>query len=230
MIAIAKEQAEEESHADGTIRMCALTRNRRHESQLIRFVAGPGQEIVPDIARKLPGRGVWVTGVKDAVADAVRRKVFARSLKAQVTAAAELPELTETLLRRAALQSLAMANKAGQIVTGFAKVEKELASGRVAVLLHASDAAEDGCTKLDRKYRAICAQRNETPVIIRAFGNSELSLALGRENVIHAVAKKAAVSAKFLEQTCRWLTYSGIEPLGPPAGTPGSLSTSQDDE
>jgi hypothetical protein len=229
---IAKEAVESDDCADGAIRMCALTRNRRHESELLRFVADPQQCVVPDIARKLPGRGVWVTATKDAVAEGVRRKVFARGLKAQVTASESLPDLTETLLRKSALQALAMANKAGQIITGYAKVEKQLLGGRgrVVMLLHATEAGQDGCVKLDRKYKAISAGRKGVPVIVGAFSNSELSLALGRENVIHAVAKKAAVSEKFLKLTCRWLIYNGVEPLGAPAEAPDSLSTSQDDE
>jgi predicted RNA-binding protein YlxR (DUF448 family) len=226
---IVKECVESENDAEGPVRMCALTRIRRHERELLRFVASPERVMVPDIARKLPGRGVWLTASKETVAEGVRRKVFARSLKAEVTAGAELADLAETLLRKAALQSLSIANKAGQIVTGFAKVDKQLNAGRVAVLLHAIEAGEDGCTKLDRKYRAICAARGGMPVIVRAFSNAELSLALGRENVIHAVAKRAPVSENFYNQTRRWLIYSGTEPLGAPEETPGS-ATSQDDE
>src|SRR5687767_6184725 len=88
----------------GTERFCAVTRTVKPVDDMIRFVLGP-DGVVPDLKRKLPGRGIWVTATKSAVTDAVARKVFARGFKRDVRVPPELPELTERLLRRAALDS-----------------------------------------------------------------------------------------------------------------------------
>ncbi len=106
-----------------TTRMCAVTRAVRPVPELIRFVSGPGGIVVPDIRGKLPGRGVWVSNNRASVEQAVRRKVFARALKAEVSAPADLAGQVESLLKQDALQMLALANKAGAVVTGFDKIE-----------------------------------------------------------------------------------------------------------
>ena len=90
---------------------------------MIRFVVGPDGEAVPDVKRKLPGRGIWVTATRAAIEDAVKRNVFARGFKRDVRVARDLAEQTERLLERAALDALAIAGKAGTVVSGFSKVE-----------------------------------------------------------------------------------------------------------
>src|SRR5882672_1185045 len=110
------------SVAPGTERTCALSRKFKPVSELIRFVVGPAGEAVPDVKRKLPGRGIWVTATRAAIEEAVKRNVFARGFKRDVRIARDLAADTEQLLERAALDALAIAGKAGQVVTGFAKV------------------------------------------------------------------------------------------------------------
>src|SRR5690606_36903577 len=114
-----------------------VTRTQRPVGQLVRFVLGPEGIVVPDLARRLPGRGVWVEARRQAVADAVRRKVFARSLRQAVVVPEDLPVLVERLMAKRLAESISLANKAGLLVTGFARVEELLAQGRVAVLIHA---------------------------------------------------------------------------------------------
>src|ERR1700761_8451417 len=108
--------------AAGRERLCVATRAVKPTDDMIRFVVGP-DGIVPDLKRKLPGRGVWVTASKAAVAEAVARKAFARSFKRDVKVAKDLAEQTEALLARAAVDALAIAGKAGDVPAGFAKVE-----------------------------------------------------------------------------------------------------------
>ncbi len=115
--------------------------------ELIRFVVGP-DGVVPDLKRKLPGRGLWVTADKATLNDAVARKVFARGFKREVRVTPELVEQTERLLVRAALDALAIAGKAGLVAAGFAKVEAAIARDAVVGLIHASDAGADGVAKL----------------------------------------------------------------------------------
>src|ERR1700688_3869543 len=104
-------------------RMCVATRTVRPVADLIRFVVGPDGEAVPDLKRKLPGRGVWVTATQDALGDAIKRKIFARGFKREVRLAADLLPRTERLLERSALDALAIAGKAGLVATGFVRVE-----------------------------------------------------------------------------------------------------------
>ena len=111
--------------------------------------------MIPDLKRKLPGRGLWVSASRRTVAEAVRRNQFSRGFKRDVRAAATLPADTEALLVRSCTEALAMAAKAGQVVSGFAKVEGLLEQGRAGALIHASDGAADGIRKLD----AIAGQR-----------------------------------------------------------------------
>src|ERR1700676_4681674 len=108
-------------------RLCIATRTVRPLADLIRFVVGPDGEAVPDLKRKLPGRGVWVTATQDALGDAIKRKALARGFKRDVRLPADLVARTERLLERAALEALAMAGKAGLVATGFTRVEAALA-------------------------------------------------------------------------------------------------------
>src|SRR6202140_3670185 len=111
-----------------TVRMCAVTRQVRPIGELIRFVVAPSGEVVPDLKRKLPGRGLWVTASRPAVAEAVRRHQFGKGFKREVRVAPTLATDTEALLARSAIEALAMAAKAGQVVSGFGKVEDALTS------------------------------------------------------------------------------------------------------
>src|SRR4249919_4212010 len=139
-----------------TMRMCAVTREVRPINELIRFVVAPTGDVIPDLKRKLPGRGLWVRASRRTVAEAVRRNQFSKGFKRNVRAAATLPADTDTLLVRSATEALAMAAKAGQVVSGFAKVEGALQQGEAKALIHASDGAADGIRKLD----AIIRQRD----------------------------------------------------------------------
>jgi len=169
---------------EGPIRTCIVTRRPLPVDALIRFVASPEGVITPDLRRRLPGRGVWVTATRAAVEEAARRKAFSKSLRAQTTTPDDLAGLVDALLVRDALQALSLANKAGAVTTGAAKIEGGPAR-RYAALIHASDASPQGVEKLERAVRA---HRRDGPAIpaIRLFGSHELSLSLGREHVIHA--------------------------------------------
>src|SRR5215207_6858291 len=114
----------------GGERLCAVTRAVKPVDELIRFVVGP-DGVVPDLKRKLPGRGIWITATKAALSEAVARKVFAKGFKRDLKVAPDLADLTERLLARATLDALAIAGKAGFVVPGFAKVEAALTRDQV---------------------------------------------------------------------------------------------------
>ncbi len=113
---------------------------------MIRFVVAPDGSVVPDLKRRLPGRGIWITATRPALCSALARKAFARSFKREVRVAGDLVESTERLLERAALDALAMAHKARRAIIGFAKVEAALGRvERIAALIHGSDAGRTAC-------------------------------------------------------------------------------------
>src|SRR5690606_19110982 len=115
---------------------------------LLRFVAGPDGTIVPDLKRKLPGRGCWVTAGRTYVDEAARRKLFARALKREVTQPSDLGAMVDDLMARSALGAIGLARKAGQVALGAAKVEAKVRSGEAAGVLHAAEAADDGIRKI----------------------------------------------------------------------------------
>jgi predicted RNA-binding protein YlxR (DUF448 family) len=204
MLAIAEDQSTDagpRSTAAGTERLCVATRVVRPVEEMIRFVVGPDGSVVPDLRRKLPGRGVWVTATRQAVDEAVKRKAFARSFKRDVRATAELGNQVEGLLERAALDALSMANKAGLVACGFAKVEAALVDGAVAGLLHASDASSDGVRKITAAVKRLYEGETGHFPVTKAFTSAQLDLALGRPNVVHAALLAGPASKAFLART-----------------------------
>lgn len=183
--------------AAATERLCIATREVRPVGEMIRFVAGPDGAVVPDLKRRLPGRGVWVTARRRVVEEAVRRRVFGRGLKGDVKAPADLPEVLDALLERSALDALSMSHKAGLVVLGFAKVEAAVASGPVIALIRARDAGADAGRKLAAALRRRAGGRTDGK-IVEAFASAQLDLALGRLNVVHAALLTGRASETFL--------------------------------
>jgi uncharacterized protein len=198
----------------GSLRQCAVSRAELPPDDLIRFVLAPDGSIVPDLARRLPGRGVWVAATRAMVDAAVRRKVFARSLKQQVATPEDLPDLVERLLVKRVAEALSLANKAGLLVAGFAKVEGLLDQGQAALLLHASDAAADGVEKLDRKFKALIGSERFQKSTVAELTSAQLSLAIGRPNVVHAAASEGGASQRMLQEAVRLRRYRAGEGEG----------------
>ena len=184
----------------GAERLCAVTRAVKPVDELIRFVVGP-DGVVPDLKRKLPGRGLWVTAEQSALKDAVARNVFARGFKREVRVSPELVEQTERLLVRAALDALAIAGKSGLVAAGFAKTEAALGRDDVVGLLHASDAGADGIAKLGGALRR--RDDAEGIAVVKAFTTAQLDLALGRSNVVHAALLAGPANDTFLARLAR---------------------------
>jgi predicted RNA-binding protein YlxR (DUF448 family) len=195
----------------GSLRRCVVTRTERSPGDLLRFVVDPSGSIVPDLARKLPGRGVWVTADKITVSAAVAGNAFAKSLKCQVTVAPDLSNVVEILFVKRALDAFSLANKAGVLTTGFEKVEKLLDSGGAFALVHGSDAAADGRGRLDRKFAAIGREKGRSGAVVDWLTIEELSLAIGRANVVHAGLKQGGATQRFLREAERLQRYrSGL--------------------
>jgi uncharacterized protein len=200
------------TNRSATMRMCAVSRDVRSIDELIRFVVAPSGEVIPDLKRKLPGRGLWVSAVRSAVAEAVRRHHFTRGFKREVRVAATLATDTEALLARSATEALAIAAKAGQVISGFAKVADALerqGQNPVRALVHASDGAADGIRKLDalvRQNRMNDGKPAEI-LIVNVLTSEQLDLALGRSNVIHAALLAGPASDTFLSRSQLLVRY-----------------------
>jgi len=178
------------------------------EARLVRFVAGPDGAVVPDLARKLPGRGVWVAATRAAVDTAARKGLFARAAKAPLKAAPDLADRVEALLRARLLAALGLARKAGDLTFGYERVLAAIETGRAAWLIEASDGSLEG----RRKLLAAARRNPDPPRLVAEFTSSELGLALGASNVIHT----AYLAGRGAE---RWTTdverLAGFRPLFP---------------
>jgi len=193
--------------ADGPLRLCALSRVQKLPDELIRFVLGPDGIVAPDLARRLPGRGVWVDATRKSVAAAVQRQVFARSLKQAVSLPDDLPALIERLMVKRLSEAISIANKAGLLTAGFGKVDELIVHGQVAVLIHAADGAKDGSAKLDRKFKALLGPERAAAGTIVELTGPELDLAIGRSNVVHAAASEGGASQRILHEAMRVRRY-----------------------
>lgn len=151
------------------------------EDQLIRFVAGPDGVVTPDLARKLPGRGIWVAADRVSVETAAKKGLFSRAAKTKLIAPATLADTVETLMLRRLLDGLGLARRGGHLISGFEKVMSSIRGGKAAWLVEASDGAADG----RRKLLSACRTSPSPPRLIGVFSSEELGLALGGENVIH---------------------------------------------
>ncbi|MBB3442446.1 RNA-binding protein [Rhizobium sp. BK379] len=189
-------------------RMCIVTRESGSPEELIRFVAAPDGTVVPDLKRELPGRGCWVKVDRSLVEKAVAKKLFARALKADVKAAEDLGERVERLFLQQLLQMMNMARKAGQLVTGSAKVDAAIRSGAALAVFHSTDAAADGVRKIDQARKAwhLGMETEEEIPSFRLFSESEMEGVMGQNAFIHAAvlagqAGEGVVKrAKMLEQ------------------------------
>jgi predicted RNA-binding protein YlxR (DUF448 family) len=187
----------------GTERFCVVTRAVKPIDDLIRFVVAPDGSVVPDLKHRLPGRGVWVTATREALTEAVRKKAFARGFKAEIRTTAELAGFTENLLVKSALDALAMAGKAGCVVTGFSKVEAAIAGHEIAAVLHGKDASADGIRKIEAALHRHGVGNAGEIVVIDEFTTEELDLALGRSNVVHAALLAGPAGKAFLTRLQR---------------------------
>jgi hypothetical protein len=213
----AEPAADRDSDGCGSKRLCAATREALDVSELVRFAADPAGTIVPDLARRLPGRGVWIKASKPVVAQAVRANVFAKSLKRAVKADAALPERVEQLIEKRVLEALALANKAGLVTTGFQQVDALVESGAAVALVQGADAAEGGREKLNRKFAAVARAKGREQAVVTSLSTEQLSLAMGRSNVVHAALIQGGAAARFLEEAGRLNRYrsGSIATAGP---------------
>jgi len=178
----------------GPERKCIATGEVHPKSDLVRFVVGPDSAIVPDLAGKLPGRGIYVSANRAALDRAARKGLFSRAAKAPVTAPDGLPALVESLLARRVIDLVSLARKSGAAVAGYEKVKDWLQKEEARVLIQADDGSERGKSKLSTPYGGD---------YIGWLTADELGAAFGREKVIHAALGAGGLSARVVEEAQR---------------------------
>lgn len=179
-----------------------------HEDALIRFVAGPDGAATPDLAAKLPGRGIWIAANRASLETAVKKGLFSRAAKTKLLAPASLPDTVEMLLKKRLLDGLGLARRSGDLTSGFEKVMSSIRGGKAAWLIEASDGAADG----RRKLLGAIHSSPSPPRLFGLFSSEELGLALGGENVIHTAFLAGRASGRWTADAQR---LTGFCPLLP---------------
>ena len=209
-------------------RTCVLTRRKGTKDQLIRLALGPDGSVAPDVRARAPGRGAWIsvgrTELDAANAKGKLKGALARAFRTQVNVPAQLGEQTQQALRQGALDRLGMEARSGNLINGSERVEAAARSGAVQLLIHAADAGEDGRKRLDQAWRMGGSEElGYSRGLIFPEPRSILSMALGRENVVHVALTDAAAAARVLHTLTRWRDFiapdAGLEGGAPAPGT-----------
>ena len=200
---------------EGPRRRCLVSGEVLATERMIRFVVDPGGEIVADIEAVLPGRGLWVTASSGALERAAERDLFSRAARRKVGIPDRLAAGVAARLLGRCQSLLGLARRAGTLTVGFEKVRAEISRGRAAVLVQAADASPHGSAKLDRRIAAL----RRVTILTRA----ELSLAVGRENVVHAALARGRLANRFVVDAGRLAGLRGGDM--PPATSPPSVPT-----
>jgi uncharacterized protein len=189
----------------GPQRTCIATGETGAPERMIRFVVGPEGDVVPDLARRLPGRGLWVKAERAAVERAVAKNLFARAARASVKPAADLAERVERLLLERALADLSRARRAGRAVAGFVRVEQMVGQRRAGLLVVADEADGDGLGKLK------AASRENGLPIARLGDAAALGGIFGREQAVYVAVARDDAGGAFIERieagAARWRGY-----------------------
>ncbi|HEY1146035.1 MAG TPA: DUF448 domain-containing protein [Allosphingosinicella sp.] len=192
-------------------RTCILSRRTAPKEELIRLALSPDRIVAPDVRARAPGRGAWIGVARDeldqANAKGKLKAALQRAFKTNdVTVPADLGELTAAALRQAALDRLGMEARSGNLINGADKVETAARSGKVSLLVHAGDASDDGRRKLDQAWRV---GGGDSQGVIFPAPRTILSMALGRENVVHVALTNPAAASRVSHALRRWRAFTG---------------------
>ncbi|MEL7029731.1 MAG: RNA-binding protein [Pseudomonadota bacterium] len=194
--------------ARGARRTCLASRQADAKTRLIRFAVDGEGRLVPDLAEKLPGRGVWLSADRAAVETAVAKRLFAKAARRDVATPDDLAARLDELLARRCLDWLGLARRAGLLVLGFEKIKAAFGDARPAALVEACDGAEDGRKRL---FAWAGAMRGPIPVL-GCFTSAELGLALGQDNMVHGALRSGGATVRLVREMRR---LAGFRPLSP---------------
>jgi uncharacterized protein len=210
-------------------RKCILSGEHDARDHLIRLALGPDGQVAPDVRAKAPGRGAWIgvdrATLEQAQANGKLRGALTRAFKGPVGAPADLGDRIEAALRQSALDRLGLEARSGTLITGSEKIDVAARRGEVHLLLHAADAGEDGNRKLDQAWRMGGGGENgEEQGLVFPAERTILSLALGRQNVVHLAIIDRAAAQRVRHALERWRAFTGqkVGASAASAGTPGA--------
>ena len=213
------------SEIDGPTRSCILTRDRAPSHALVRLVLGPDGQVYPDVRAKAPGRGAWIGVTRAALEQALPkgrlRGALARAFKSSdVQVSDTLPQQIATALEKNALDRLGLEARAGHLLTGAERIENAARGQQLRALFHAADAGDDGVRKLAQAWR-VGSDREGSDLkgLVLPVARPILSLALGRENVVHIGVTDRAAAERLGEALGRWLHFIGPDPIPAPCET-----------
>lgn len=190
-------------------RRCIATGEVLPEARLVRFVIDPEGILVPDVDGRLPGRGYWISANAESIRRAAARNMFAKAAKHPVSVPDDLAMRTELGIVQRMLAYLGLARRSGGLILGFDQVEKQIRSPEPPpVIIEAREAAADG----RRKLQAAATAAGYVPFVITAFSNEELSLSLGRENVVHAAVKPGRIAERLIFEAARLQGFRRLDP------------------
>lgn len=190
-------------------RRCIATGEVLPEARLVRFVVDPEGTLVPDVDGRLPGRGYWISANPDSIQRASARNLFAKAAKRSLNVPDDLAARTEQGIVQRMLAYIGLARRSGGLILGFDQVEKQIRSQEPpSVIIEAREAADDG----RRKLQAAATAAGYVPFVISAFSNDELSLSLGRENVVHAAVKPGRISERLIFEAARLQGFRRLDP------------------
>ena len=212
---------EEDEGVEGPLRRCIATGDVRSPDDMVRFVAAPNGGVVPDVAHKLPGRGMWLTSSRDAVTRASSKGLFAKAAKAPLQTPATLADDVERLLVKRLQDHLGLAKRAGALIAGFQKVEEafQMRQPKIEALIEARDSGAADRTKLVN-----WARRVGDVSIIGCLTAEEIGLALGRESVVHAALTSHPLAARIIAEAKRLGGFRVLCPLEWGAAPPQAQS------
>jgi predicted RNA-binding protein YlxR (DUF448 family) len=188
---------------DGPKRRCFVTRRVDDKDALLRFVVGPNDTVCPDVAGKLPGRGLWLSAERDVVHTACVGNLFAKGFRAAVAVDADLTDRVEALVAERCLGLLGLARRAGALAAGYEQVRAMLTSGNAGILVVARDAAAEGRRRLEKLDRA-------APVVA-VFSAVEMAQALGREHVVYVAVAKGRMAKRIATEAGRLAGFRRAE-------------------
>ena len=207
------------------IRTCILSREAAPREGLVRLALAPDGRVLPDVRAKAPGRGAWIAvtraGLETAIAKGKLKGALARAFKtAEFTIPDDLPQQIAAALERAALDRMGLESRSGALIIGTERIENAARSGKLHLLLHAADAGEDGSRRLAQAWRVGSdSEGSNLKGLALPVPRTILSLALGRENVVHAGLTDPAAASRVRDALHRWLHFIGPEPAHAPCET-----------
>lgn len=218
-----------------TERKCILSGDRADPTALVRLALSPDGEAMPDVRAKAPGRGAWIgvprAELAQAIANGKLKGALARAFKTgPISYPDTLDALIDEALERQAMERLGLEARASKLLTGSEKIDVAARRGQVALLLHAADAAADGCRKLDQAWRVGEGEEgSDLAGQVLPVGRDALSKAVGRENVVHIAVTDRQAAERLGALLSRWQSYRGCangkDRDGPPGNAPTEMST-----